>query len=129
MVLENFYSFIEEQVELISPEEKVARNSIIISKVSVVQAKDRVEQWHLESDNVLARHRLEKSYIVSALKNRTLTNEQRTAISAEKAQKEAIITELVAQWKAIEKDVSLKRKALAKRKKRFAANSKAETKN
>jgi septal ring factor EnvC (AmiA/AmiB activator) len=55
--------------------------------------------------------------MVSTLINRTLTNEQRTAISAEKAQKEAIITELVAQRKAIEKDVSLKRKALAERKK------------
>jgi hypothetical protein len=117
MVLENFYSFIEEQVELISPEEKVTRNSIIISEVSIEQAKERVEQWHMESDPILARHRLEKSYMVSALKDRTLTIEQRNAISVGKEQKETIITQMVAQRKALEKDLSLKKKALADRRK------------
>jgi hypothetical protein len=34
MVLENFYGYAEEQVELISPEEMLARNSIIITEVS-----------------------------------------------------------------------------------------------
>jgi hypothetical protein len=43
MVLENLYSFIEEQVEMISPEEKVACNSIIISEVSLEEAKERLE--------------------------------------------------------------------------------------
>ncbi len=35
MVLDNFYGFVEVHVELISPEEKVAQNSIIISEVSL----------------------------------------------------------------------------------------------
>jgi hypothetical protein len=42
MVLENFYGFVEEQVEMISPEEKVARNSIIIAEASLEQGK---ENW------------------------------------------------------------------------------------
>jgi hypothetical protein len=69
MVLDNFYGFVEEQVEVISPEEKVARNSIIILEVSLEQAKQRLEDWHMESDHTLARLRLEKSYIVSTMKS------------------------------------------------------------
>jgi hypothetical protein len=46
MVLENLCSFIEEQVEMVSPEEKVARCNIIIAEVSLEQAKERVNYWH-----------------------------------------------------------------------------------
>ncbi len=46
MVLENLCSFIEEQVEMILLEEKVARNNIIISEVSLKEAKERLENWH-----------------------------------------------------------------------------------
>jgi hypothetical protein len=88
MVLENFYGFVEEQVELISPEKKVARNSIIIAEVSLEQAKDRGEKWHLESDHALARFRVERSYIFSSLKSRGLTNEQRNGITAERENKD-----------------------------------------
>jgi len=55
MVLENVYSFIEEQVEVISPEEKVARNNIIISEISLEQAKERLEEWHAKSNLTIGR--------------------------------------------------------------------------
>jgi hypothetical protein len=59
-----------EQVEVISPEEKVACNNIRISEVSLEQAKERLEEWH-------ACLRLEKTYITSLLRSRTLTTEQK----------------------------------------------------
>ncbi len=69
MVLKNLYSFIEEQVEMISPEEMVACNNIIISKLSLEQAKERLEEWHATSNPTLARLLLEKSYISSTLRS------------------------------------------------------------
>ena len=110
MVLENFYGYAEEQVELISPEEKVASNSIMIAESSLEQAKDRVEKWHMELDHVLARFRVERSYIVSSLKCHGLTNEQRNRITAERENKDRLISGMVEQRKNFEKDVSRKGK-------------------
>ncbi len=39
MVLDNFYGFIEDRVEVLLLEEKVARNSIIISETSLQESK------------------------------------------------------------------------------------------
>jgi hypothetical protein len=39
MVLEKFYSFVEKQVESISPQGKVARNSIVFTEVSLEQGR------------------------------------------------------------------------------------------
>ncbi len=117
--LENFYGSVEEQVGLISPEEKVARNSIIIAKDSLEHAKDRVEKWHMESN---------RSYIVASLKSHGLTNDQRKGITAEKENKEREISGLVEHRKNIEKDVMLKRKALAEKRKDFQVIVKREKK-
>ncbi len=54
-------------VELIFPE--LVRNSIIISEVSLEQAKQRLEDLHMELDHTLAHLCLERSYIVSTLKS------------------------------------------------------------
>jgi len=106
-------------VGLISPEEKVARNSIIIAKDSLEHAKDRVEKWHMESN---------RSYIVASLKSHGLTNDQRKGITAEKENKEREISGLVEHRKNIEKDVMLKRKALAEKRKDFQVIVKREKK-
>jgi hypothetical protein len=119
MVLENLYSFIEEQVEMISPEEKVARNNIIISEVSLEKAKERLENWHATSNPTLARLRLEKSYITSTPRSRMLTNEQRNHITMEKHLKERRITELVEERNFFEKEITVKRKLVTERKKKL----------
>jgi len=119
MVLESFYGFVEEQVELISREEKVARNSIIIAEVSLEQVKNRVEKWHKESDHVLARFQVERSYIVYSLRSRGLTNEPRNGITAERENRDRLISGMVEQRKNLEKDILLKRKILAEKKMGF----------
>jgi len=117
MVLENLYSFVEEQVEVISPEEKIARNNIIVAEGTLEQARERLEEWHATSNPILSRLRLEKSYIISSLRSRTLTTEQKAHIALEKETKEREISELVQQRKLLEKDVPLKRKIVSDRKK------------
>jgi hypothetical protein len=53
---------------MISPEEKVTCNNIIISEVSLDLAKEMLEDWHAMSNHKLARLWLEKSYITLTLR-------------------------------------------------------------
>jgi hypothetical protein len=39
MALDNFYRFIDDQVEILSPEERIARNNIIIAESSLEAAR------------------------------------------------------------------------------------------
>jgi nitrogen-specific signal transduction histidine kinase len=51
MVLDNFYEFIEDQVEILTPEEKVARNNIIITESALEEVKELLEEWL--GDNII----------------------------------------------------------------------------
>ncbi len=42
MVLDNFFKFIEDQVEILTPEEKVARNNIIVTESALKEAKKKL---------------------------------------------------------------------------------------
>ncbi len=119
MVLENLYAFVEEQVEIVSPEEKVARNSIVIAEASLDQGKERLEVWHTEHDHEVARLRLERSYIASSLRGRELSNKQRKRFTVERDNKDREITQLIQQRKDIEKELTSRRKILAQKKKIF----------
>jgi hypothetical protein len=41
-VLDNLYEFVEKQIEVATPEQKVAKNKVIISDVGCARAKDRL---------------------------------------------------------------------------------------
>jgi hypothetical protein len=84
MVLDNFYGFIEDQVEILSPEEKIARNNIIIADVAPTEAKKRLEEWHGNTTHTLSNLHLQRSYVVAVLKNRSLLNAQIDNMLAEK---------------------------------------------
>jgi hypothetical protein len=48
MVLENFYCFIEDRAEVLSPEapgEKVGQNKVIIANVALDEAKEKLASW------------------------------------------------------------------------------------
>ncbi len=69
MVFDNFYEFIEDQVEILTPEEKVARNNIIIADAAGKEAKERLEQWLTDNFHNLSMLRLQKSYLAADLRN------------------------------------------------------------
>jgi hypothetical protein len=72
---------------------------------------------------------LERSYTISTLKSRRLSNEQRISIALEKENKEAHISELVEQRKNLEKDATLKRKMVMEKRKDFHQLLKTKKKN
>jgi hypothetical protein len=45
-VLDSLCCFIEDQVEVISQEEKMARNQVIIEDVSYTRAKEAFDDWN-----------------------------------------------------------------------------------
>ena len=44
-ILESFNDFVEEQVEVAPPEERLARNNMIMSDVAFIKAKQKVDEW------------------------------------------------------------------------------------
>jgi len=70
MVLDNFYGFIEDRVEVLSPEEKVARSSVTIAESSTKVCKNQLEEWLGDTFYTLNELRIQKSNMASALKLR-----------------------------------------------------------
>ncbi len=84
MVLDNFYEFIEDQVEILTPEEKVARNNVIIMEAALKEAKERLDEWLSNNFHTLSMLRLRKSYMAADLRNRALPAANKEHLSAEK---------------------------------------------
>jgi hypothetical protein len=72
-VLDNFYSFIDEQVEAPMAEEKCSRNTYIVADVALITAVERLNQWKEIDDLALQTHGYESSQIRELLKNRGLS--------------------------------------------------------
>jgi hypothetical protein len=67
-VLENFYDFIEEQVEVAPPKEQMARNSMILNDVAVIKAIERLDKWHVIGNVDLAMQCYSKPELLKALR-------------------------------------------------------------
>jgi hypothetical protein len=116
MVLNNLYEFIEDQVEILTPEEKVAQNNIIIANAAGKEAKERMEQWLTDNFHTLSMLRLQKTYVAADLRNWELPVANRAHLSAEKSRLEDEIKRLVDSRKLLEADVSLKKKSITEKK-------------
>jgi hypothetical protein len=67
MVLDNFYEFIDDQVEVLMTEEKVAWNNII-TEAAAKEANERLEQWLSDNFHILSMLILRKSYMAADLR-------------------------------------------------------------
>ena len=110
--LESFYDFVEEQVEVATPEERMARNSMILSDVAVVKAKERLDEWKETSGADLAMQRYSKSQLSKALKSRGISAPERQSLLLQQLELDGSIKALAEQRKTLESDVGVKRKAL-----------------
>jgi hypothetical protein len=54
LVLDNFYEFIEDQVGILMPEDKVAQNNIIITEAALKEAKGRLDEWLRDNHHTLS---------------------------------------------------------------------------
>jgi len=105
-VLDSFYGFVEDRVELLSEEEKVLRSSAVIAEVAFSEAQRALSGWKETGAVNLAMHRIEKTTLVQHLRRTTLTANERQELTQQRAQLEAIINDLVKQRKVFEKQVT-----------------------
>jgi len=96
-VLDSLYGFVEDRVELLSEEEKVLQSSAVIAEVAFSEAQRALSGWKETGAANLAMHRIEKTTLVQHLRRTTLTANERQELTQQRAQLEAIITDLVKQ--------------------------------
>jgi hypothetical protein len=82
MVLDNLHGFIKDQIEVLSVEEKVARNSVTIAEASLEVSMNELEEWLSDTFYTLNNLLLQKSNVASVLKHSTLTHEERNNLQA-----------------------------------------------
>ena len=117
MVLDNLYCFIEDRVEVLSPEEKVGRNKVIIANVALDEAKEKLASWTENKEVDLEMYRMEKNNISVALRSRDTLHGELESMMSERLELESLIEALVAERKELEAAVSGKRKAVTAAKK------------
>jgi hypothetical protein len=88
MVLDNLYSFIEDQVEVLSPEEKVGRNNIIIANVTLQEAKEKLVNWTANREVDLEMYRMEKCQLNHALRSKNTPRIELESLNLEKLELE-----------------------------------------
>ncbi len=110
-VLDSLRNFVEDQVEIISDTEKVARNRVITADVAYTRLKDSVQEAH--ATVAIQQLRLQKAGLSQTLRQRGLTEERIGSLVAERRQIDERIAALQAQKESLEKELGQKRKSLS----------------
>ncbi len=106
-VIDNFHCFIEEEIELLSKEEKTARKSVILADVSLEKAKTT------NGGSVdLSMYRMEKVHVNVALKVRHVDQDTRNDSMEQKRLIEERIEGLHEEQKQLEHNITVKKKHL-----------------
>jgi len=112
-ILEKFYDFIEEQIKVAPPKEQMALNSMILSDVARIKAKERLDEWHDIFNVDLAMQCYSKSELLKALRAKNLMEAEHASLQQQQRDLEESIKALVNRRKELESDVTMERKALA----------------
>jgi len=105
-VLDALRAFTEDQVEVLSQEEREARNTKIIADVALERAKDNFSRFNFEE---LKFYRLERVELNNRLKDRSLDAESRAELMERKEEIEYWVTTLTAEQERLKLDVSRRR--------------------
>ena len=62
-MLENYYDFVEDQVEAATPEQKIARNNVIIATRTLERATEQLIQWKQHGPRDLAAYHAQRQQL------------------------------------------------------------------
>jgi hypothetical protein len=105
-ILDALRAFVEEQVEVLSDEERQRRNTKIIADVALEKAKDSLNSFNVAD---LKFYRLERVQLNKELKARGLREESRNELMERKQEIEYWVSVLTAEQQRLKLDVSTKR--------------------
>ena len=113
-MLDNFRSFVEEEIELLSDIEKAARTRVIITDVSYTAAKQLIDEWNSEGGSIeLKAYWVEKAQVNAMLRCQGLSQDEIQSLKLQRDELDNNIAVLSAQQKLLERDASTKRAALS----------------
>jgi hypothetical protein len=112
--LDNFYTFIDDQVEALTPEELTSSNLFIVTDVALTLAMQRVSNWKEDVAPQLEFHRYNWIQLSKELKKRGLDPLVVTDLRTQQQELDVMISDMVNNRKELEADQSLKRKCAAK---------------
>jgi hypothetical protein len=113
-ILDNYYTFIDDQVEAVTPEELTSRNSFIVADVVLTLATQRVSNWKEDVAPQLEFHRYNQIQVSKELKKRGLDPLVLTDLRSQQQELDVMISDMVNGRKELEADQSMKRKCAAK---------------
>jgi hypothetical protein len=102
-VLDRPRAFIEEQVEVISDEERTLWNSKIIADMAYTKAKRKQDMFNRADLNF---YKLERDHLNSELRSRTISQETQNEMNEQKEEMEYWIATLTVEQKQLKQDVS-----------------------
>jgi hypothetical protein len=108
-VLDNFYLFIDDQVEAPTAEEKCSRNTYIVADVALMRALERLAQWKDTDGIALQSHQYEAAQIRELSRKRGLSVGEENQHRHQLMLLEQHIHALVDERKNLENDIKLKR--------------------
>jgi hypothetical protein len=100
------------------PEEQMAFNSMICD-VAVIKAKERLDEWDDIGNSDLVMRCNSKSELLKALKAMNITEADHASLEQQQRDLQECIRALVNRRKALQSDLSMKRKALAAARAKF----------
>jgi hypothetical protein len=110
-VLDSFYGFVEDRVEILPEEEKLLWSKAIMTEVAFSEAQKSLNEWKDSGAINLSMQWIEKSNLTAYLKCRTLAMEEQNDLIQQRLQLDDKIKQLVQQWKELEKKVTERWKA------------------
>jgi hypothetical protein len=84
-VLENFYDFLDDQVEKLSEEEIHQQNATIVADVAFEKSEQQFKDWREVEGANLETHHQEKVMVKNELRRKTITIEWRNELNEEKS--------------------------------------------
>jgi hypothetical protein len=112
-LLESFYDFLDEKVEVLSEEEVLQQNCTIIKDVAFEKAEQRLKDWFKVEGSNLQIHHKERTVVNRQLKQKNISDERKNDLREEKMELEQEINQLAAERKELESDASILQKAFA----------------
>jgi hypothetical protein len=103
--LDNFYNWVEDYIEVASPEEKLCRNKLILLDTEVQRTQLRVNQERAVIVQQLSEQRYTLSQVKKQLKSRTVLQHERISLLIQEQQLGDQISLLVRQRKEVDAEV------------------------
>jgi hypothetical protein len=121
VAVDAFFDVLDDKIEVMTVAEKTARSQVVFADIAFDSCKDRLAEWSTSGPIDLAGFQIARTDVNAALRQRGLSEEQKSRLVIDKQDVEDNIKLLMDQRKALEEDLKLKRSHFSAAKKNLTA--------